>query len=288
MKKLLLLILLSQLNIFLKAQYTPMLKTVSEWYVYEYFETRFHFQYKITGESIINNISYKILSIGTSEDPNYLLREDTVLKKVFIRYGEKDFVLYDFSLLPGDTFDVAIGNYSIKLDSVSNQLNYTHIYDMDTLYLKIKNVKVLYFSDNNVWVEGIGSLCGILRNYGAWNRGPIGNYLICHYDGLGIRDYQYLFKDNGGECFGPTYSPELREYESYKIYPNPNIDGYFSCNLNNIQQIQVYNLYGKLLKVMPVSTDTRKFSISELPNGIYVLRIHVGKNVMVTKRIIKM
>jgi hypothetical protein len=149
----------------------------------------------------------------------------------------------------------------------------------------LKNYRVFYFG-KTVWIEGIGSLCGILSNGHSWNIGPISRYLICHFNNIGVRDYQYLFKDREGECVGPTFIESI-EVGKYNPFPNPTTNGFFSIPLNDIQRIQVYNLYGTLLKVIPVVNGNQSFNISELPNGIYILRMSVGKNAFITQRIIK-
>ncbi len=129
--------------------------------------------FSVNGDSIANNISYKI--IRWSSGTKALMREDTAQKKVFFKrtYGigsvdTAEFVMYDFSLLQND---------SILLHSTNLGDNFSHppdtlgMYKVDTIYLTptlagprrvfdlsrttpSTNIKL----NKTRWLEGVGEI----------------------------------------------------------------------------------------------------------------------------------
>ncbi len=73
-----------------------------------------------------------------------------------------------------------------------------------------------------------------------------------------------------------------------KIYPNPtsseiNIDGY----VNGMSTIEVYNIYGKLIKSINVSINGRyTMNLTDLRSGNYIMKIINNNEVIATKRLI--
>ena len=89
-------------------EYKPMLSNLNEWKV-----TNCNFgcltdTYFTDGDTIVDNVSYKILDGYHYISRKFLLREDIAKKQVFIKMflpsGVEDYLLYDFSLEVGDTF----------------------------------------------------------------------------------------------------------------------------------------------------------------------------------------
>ncbi len=63
------------------------------------------------------------------------------------------------------------------------------------------------------------------------------------------------------------------------IYPNPN-DGNFHIKLDdNIKYayVEVYNSSGSVIHTSEVSESNNYFSLSDLPNGLYFMRINDTK-----------
>jgi len=71
------------------------------------------------------------------------------------------------------------------------------------------------------------------------------------------------------------------------IYPNPN-GGRFTVNRvqGTVDRVQVYDVYGKLLKTVEVNANTAELDVRELASGMYFVRIHTEKGV-VTKSFVK-
>ncbi len=73
-----------------------------------------------------------------------------------------------------------------------------------------------------------------------------------------------------------------------KIYPNPANDFITISNAEGISSIEVYNLIGRKVKVFTDVTEGSTFDVSDLPKGMYLLRLLDEENdVLITKRISK-
>ena len=112
---------------------------------------------KFKGDTIINGQNYKnVLKSDNEDHTNWYhyayIREDTIEKKVYLYkiFFEKEILLYDFSLDQGDSID-CFGEY-IHVDSV-------YYHEFGNLPIKLKHI---VFNYGRIWVEGIGSLRGVL------------------------------------------------------------------------------------------------------------------------------
>lgn len=56
------------------------------------------------------------------------------------------------------------------------------------------------------------------------------------------------------------------------VYPNPVSDDLHLFNLHDISRLEVYDLYGRLLKTIEVNRDHVHVDVSDLPSGSYVVR----------------
>lgn len=114
------------------SQYVPMLRANCEWYTYSWFEISYNTTFKISGDSIVNDTTYKkLISFPTGNSGGYnqidLVREDTNSRTVYRRANNKDYLLYNYNLQVGDTFLVKNpewGNaqYHVLLDSITDTL----------------------------------------------------------------------------------------------------------------------------------------------------------------------
>ena len=67
------------------------------------------------------------------------------------------------------------------------------------------------------------------------------------------------------------------------VYPNPVID--YVYVVGDVVSCDVYDLVGK--RVMGVTSDIDKISVTDLPSGIYMMRFVMGNGNVVTKKIVK-
>jgi hypothetical protein len=60
-----------------------------------------------------------------------------------------------------------------------------------------------------------------------------------------------------------------------EIYPNP-ASSYLNVQINEGERnstVSIYNTQGSLVKVVPVNSDYKEIDVSELPGGVYILKI---------------
>jgi hypothetical protein len=69
------------------------------------------------------------------------------------------------------------------------------------------------------------------------------------------------------------------------LYPNPTND-YFNLNTNT-NKVEIYTLTGQLVSVFDKQNANYKYSISELNNGVYLVRVFDENNFQQTIKIIK-
>ena len=76
---------------------------------------------------------------------------------------------------------------------------------------------------------------------------------------------------------------------SVKLYPNPANDVvYVQCTMNDVPDgdLQLFDVYGKLQQVVPITGETTPINLSGLANGVYFVRITTGQGA-VTKTVVK-
>lgn len=283
------------------SQYTPTLNENSEWYSYSWFEVSYNETFQITGDSIVNDTIYKKLaSFPTGSTPSFyetsLVREDIASKRIYRRANGLDFLMYDFSLQTGDTFKIKRpdGGYlhHLVLDSISDTLYNTTVNFLQT---NIGNRKVYYFHDteyafidNVVWIEGIGSLAGLLYSDESWNGGHTGQTLLCHYNEQGNRDFHYIYYEEPNPCESIVSVDNLGTEKKVKISPNPSTDGIFSIEGKGIRAIEIYNASGSLLNTLDISiTDMGKINLSKYPKGIYFIRVLFRNQTSSVSKVVK-
>ena len=85
-----------------------------------------------------------------------------------------------------------------------------------------------------------------------------------------------------------TLADGINDYEqTISLYPNPN-SGQFTINNEQliINSVQVYDVYGKLLKTVEAGDNIVELDVSELASGMYFVRVSTEKGV-VTKSFVK-
>jgi len=91
-----------------------------------------------------------------------------------------------------------------------------------------------------------------------------------------------------GEINFTTEADGIADYElATSLYPNPN-NGQFTVasEQGTVNRVQIYDVYGKLLKTVEVNANTAELDVRELSAGMYFVRINTEKGV-VTKSFVK-
>ena len=71
-----------------------------------------------------------------------------------------------------------------------------------------------------------------------------------------------------------------------KVYPNPTY-GLFTIEGVEVDRIQLFDVYGKLLKNSVLSDGEHQIDMSDFTNGVYILKAYYHNNVVGVKKIIK-
>lgn len=83
--------------------------------------------------------------------------------------------------------------------------------------------------------------------------------------------------------------PEIANHLDVRIYPNPN-QGEFHVVLNSVSEksrITVVNSLGQLVRDYPVETEVSTINITNLPDGVYFVRVNMNNVVTKQDKIVK-
>jgi hypothetical protein len=77
------------------------------------------------------------------------------------------------------------------------------------------------------------------------------------------------------KAVGISPSPTLPFGEGVRIYPNPVIDGVLNIeSAEVIDKIEIYDVIGERVKELPVVGSQFTVNVSELPKGVYFVRLY--------------
>ncbi len=91
------------------------------------------------------------------------------------------------------------------------------------------------------------------------------------------------FKIIGNQA--PTMNSNQNEIQNITLYPNPS-QKYFNINLPT-KQVQIISLAGQLIKTFEPKNENDNYPISDLQNGIYIVKITDNNNNTSTQKLIK-
>ncbi len=238
--------------------------------------------YKIQGDSIFNNILYKIMWVNEDSSTNIwytsgLLREDS--NRVFYRENsDQEGLLYDFNLQAGDT------TYVISINCWEAQEKI--VLSIDTVsYFGISRLRWVfdeYYWD--VWIEDIGSLFGPLNSiFPCYTDYYVD--LLCFYD----NDTLHYLNENYGECYLTSVGfNELTLQNNITIVPNPVRYGN-SIEVNseyNIENLEILGLNGLIIKAYTnLHQKVFKVDLGVITPGLYLLKISAENGSVVVSKL---
>ena len=227
---------------------------------------------------------WKIENIADSiYDPSKLsssvfLYDDTANKKVYIQAsGEKLF--YDFSKNVGDTIRniycaAFLNNMSFVVDSINlknfNGINRRVFYLRDTFN---------WISPQTIWIEGIGSPIGLLKNsYRCIGSDPVYALNCVHQNGVQLYGNSCYFKTVGVNDIDESLG-------KIKILPNPIRDGIaYLSNPDGIPiEWKLFSMDGKLLR----NGHLEQIEVSDLSAGMYLLNLYADYGMASLKLVIE-
>lgn len=263
-------------------QYLPFPADSATWYVvhswsdpfppYVFYETQ---KYEASGDTMINNkiyTKYYYVYYDTVRDYRgaYRVIEDSCRVYYFDedQYYEK--LVYDFSMLPGDT--VYNGHTLICIDTSTLVLNNGIKHYTLTIFEPLSNCY-------QTWVEGMGSLGIPLYEplWGCAHTFETAFNLTCYFF---KQEHLYLWDENPffSGCIGTNVSiNELDERNCFVIAPNPvTKKSILISNLlsKSLIDFQILDVNGRILKKgSDVRINQVIINSDHYPNGFYILRI---------------
>ncbi len=217
----------------------------------------------VSKDTVIGGLSYKKVSYynhGASFSPSApcILREDTLTGKVWFRsldptdYDTTDVLAFDFSLMPGDSFDISnMENHFVeplyaKVDSVRYLSGLKYIYFNMNYLSWDTTTAVVVASEPYMIIEGIGSNMGPL-----WKQmmgGYRDHYLLCSSKNGVKTSYNNI--RYAGSCVLPSLAINEKQVGDLKVRlaPNPVGDytGIVSEGREFVAGISLYDGVGKL------------------------------------------
>lgn len=258
MKKLILLIcLFAGISAYSQPYQAVLGKDTTQWnYISDCFVSDLYYTviFKAFGDTIINNISYRILTekeyLNGSNSVYGYIREDTVSGRLWLLKDSVEYKLYDMSLKKNDTM-------FFTKDSV--------ILRVANIYIE-NNKKIIEFDDETTLIEGIGSTINI---YNYIEHCGISSLLCSFKDQIQTwhnKQYNdcvlYLLK-NDELSYDQKYSVDI-EKDNIKICSDESI----------IHSIKIYNLNGSLLFSSEPNENNTIIPIKKFIKGFYILIIN--------------
>jgi hypothetical protein len=210
----------------------------------------------------------KVWATTDSMQLNYsavgFIREESSHKVYFRSIQDTtDRLLYDFGAIVGDTI-VVPGPTTLVVDSV------------ESVFIHDRNVKRMVLSANGCsgeqWIEGIGSLNGVLDPGTECIVGTRHDLLCCYKN-----DTLHYSNPDFGACY---YSVGITTFETHRINvsisPNPvsststlTIEGARSDQFT----LQILDVRGQVIKAIPVKNQQVSIHNRDFAPGIYFYRL---------------
>ena len=250
------------------------------------------YQYGIKGDTVINGMEYKNLFISTHI--GYPFEGESVGG---IRAdGEGRFYFVNFyngmgaSWLCLDEVNVETLLYDFSLSIHDEWANPCSAYDeyplapaiVDDITEEIFNGitrRVLWFDNNESWIEGIGAKNGLLN--------PLEVTILdmsIHYLVEVFQDGESIYLRSGFENIDYTDIVKQQSKNSnITRHPNPTT-GIVRIEGEKATEIQVLNALGQLVKTIQ---NTNEVNLHGLPQGIYLLRVALEDGTVFTDKVVK-
>ena len=236
--------------------------------------------YKITGDTIISEQTYKKVYFSEEETPpnwEYKggIREEDEKVWYFPKYGNGETKIYDFTLNVGDTL-----GYQYQAVMVVDSIAFHEISGVERKHIYFSYIDFSPYTE--LWIEGIGS------NYGIFSVGSGGSlggwtWLLCMSEN---EDLIYM-NPNYNSCHLISTDIEETDNSIIEIYPNPARD---KINIKNtesikIESISIIDLKGQ--KLLEFEKNKTELDLSEISTGIYLLMVTSEKGEIIRKLIVE-
>ncbi len=267
-----------------------------------------YFHYLLLGDTIINNMQYRKLyrsyfyvtninvcdpwQTPLCQPPVYLgaLRDDPAADQTFFVYDgmTSDSLLFDYTLLPGDTvrgipgaqYDY-LGVIVQSIDSVLIDGNYHRRWNLDTCNSPFAVPFIPYI------IEGIGSSSGLIDMICSYSMDFTNRYLVCVK-----KNNNTLFETGYVSAFGcnPITEGFIENIDTSPIHcTNPNSTEIIinSDQYLHSASMQLFNSSGRLvMQIQNISGYSFVVLRNSLPAGIYFLKLSQGNNFLSAAKVV--
>jgi hypothetical protein len=297
--------------------YIPIVETSKSWSTLNDMpDLQFSYWTKFAEDTIIGGVRYyKVIISDTVPNPGFtpnesvvgFIREDTNAQKVyFMNTSYEEGLIYDFNVNIGDTIHIDNKCYYFPGSQISSYYQvsvvvenvfigyiippYENTYNNEITLSDNINRKIIVLGGLNnfffdVWIEGIGSILGVMES-GSYSSYFAPRVLLCYSNNNNTIYYNPQFSS----CV--FHSLNISEFtKNILIYPNPTNDYVIieNSNKNNSQiNFELFDIYGARLLQANCSDNTSRIDLNGLKSGIYLIRlINVPFNAPSYKLIIK-
>jgi hypothetical protein len=223
------------------------------------------------GDTVIGSYQYKKLHNWMY--PAYA-REDST-KKVYFYFNNNEYLYYDFSLDSGDVFTSDVGGCFI----------YYSVYDTDTVYLLNGEPRKRFFMNFDTWIDGIGSINGLMSEFTLHCMSDVFPVLLCFYENDTLKYHNAGF--DSCAFFGVHVQENIMEY-GIKIYPNPStLQVTISFSKYVSGDLQIFDLTGRVVHQQTLLNQQSTINIQQFSKGLYFVKVSDGKQSAVQKLIIE-
>ncbi len=277
MKKTLLIIFFFGLVFGASAQYHRLAKQGRVWYSYQKtYNLWWTSVYAIQGDTLVYGTDYSwLVQVDSANQAGQrigLVLEDTLSGRVEFYptyqagYPPAGLLLYDFSLLKGDSIHHPNGTDNYLVDSVFYYTDFRNI---------TRKVLWIYGASPNlqcykklaaVWIEGIGNTSKFFSLYVGCSIKPGEGSLKCVFDG-GTK----IYGDTVSTCYKIGIEEPAYNFIKTVIYPNPVKNKLHIQSELPIAKANIYSISGTLL--LERNTVETTIDVSALKPGVFILEL---------------
>lgn len=174
--------------------------------------------------------------------------------------AHKDFIVNDnTSFRVSTSFQQGLSSGTITANNVTSTPN--HLFSVKFKYIDVSENPNIAFETGSVYLDQFFTACGP-NSFGFPN--------CTEYPGVQLKND--TFDSSGAEITTTTLGTNTIELSKVSILPNP-VKGKITINglEDKIAEIEIYNTNG--VKIKSVENDVKTIDVSNLLNGVYIVKI---------------
>ena len=235
---------------------------------------------KIGNMKIFNEKEYYEL-LSNDDPPQWKIatyvREEERKLFFYSEYCDKEYLMYDFNLNVGDDvylvdplIPFSVSQHSDICELTEEDMDYfkckiTEVDEIEYDQVKRKRLKVEHYYSNKTgfWIEGIGSMKGIVYQVSSVSMGGVWQLKNCY-----VSDKLIFVNENPEYCWVPTSTYDIQQ-TLINIFADEN-NTLHIVNAKDIP-LTMYDIQGRNIKSIFPSDDNYTINISNLPKGLYIV-----------------